>query len=184
MRRRLTGALTAVLLAGCTSGLFQPDPYPLPAMPPTTAQSQPVAIGRTVDAGLLYLTARPADRIELVAAEALGTLGDVPVYLLLSRVIRQNDGDWFLGDPETLEPLAGAVFVGIDLPAGETFSAQSTVLIVGRMTPDRAGRFEVTSIRLRYRANDGPERVGEAISTPWAVCTADPAPQDCAVPSE
>ena len=37
----------------------------------------------------------------------------------------------------------------------------------------------IENVRLRYRLNGGPERVGEGIDVVWTVCADDPAPADC-----
>ena len=49
------------------------------------------------------------------------------------------------------------------------------------LVADRPGRYELTNVRLRYRVNGGPERVGDGIDVVWTVCADDPKPavDDC-----
>lgn len=176
-------AIAALLVAGCGNGLLGGgDPYPMPAGRPHTAQGNRVVPGQIADGHLLWVTARPGDRIELLGAETIGAEPLGPMELLLSRVIAQDDGSWLWGDPDHLEPLAGAVLEGMPAPSGEVDAPESTVLIVGRVIPDRAGRMEVTDVRSRYRINGSDAREGTGISTVWAVCADDPAPVDCEAP--
>ena len=56
---------------------------------------------------------------------------------------------------------------------------ENTVGIVAELTADRPGSYTLTSIRLRYRLNGGPEQVREGIDVVWTVCADEPAPASC-----
>ena len=91
--------------------------------------------------------------------------------LFLSRAVIDAAGDRVIG--EAREPLEGAV---IEAPAGAAPGPDHTVGIVAEMTPEQAGTYQLTGIRLRFRTNGGVEQVREGISTLWTVCAADPSP--------
>ncbi len=149
------------------------DPYPLPADPPHAGQTSPTAVGDPVHAVVLYLTAHPTDRIELLGAEAIGSLDGASVTFRLSRPVLEANGDYVIG--AQLEDLEGAVFTG----GAETSGPGDTVGIVAELTAGRPGRFELSDVRLRYRIDDGSERTGEGIDVVWTVCADDPAPTAC-----
>jgi hypothetical protein len=172
--RRVLGALAiVVLLSGCSR-----DPYPLPVGPPHAGQSQPARVGQPVTAVLIYLAAHPGDRIELLGAEPIGSIDGAKVRFLSSRAVVHASGEMSIG--EVFDPLEGAVAA---TPAGSPGHDPylDTVGIVGELTAQRPGRYEVTSVRLHYRVNGGGERVGEGIDVVWTVCAGDPAPPDCDV---
>ncbi len=180
MRRALPAmALTlALLLAACTGDAYPlpsdpPDAYPLPSDPPNAAQLNPAAVGETTNAVLIYLEVRPGDRIELVDAEAVGSLDGATVRFLLSRPVIEPGGVSVIG--KEFEDLDGAVVTAATASPGP----DNTVGIAAELTPGRPGRFEITSVRLRYRLNGGNERVGEGIDVVWTVCADDPRPADC-----
>lgn len=153
------------------------DPYPLQTNT-GTAQWNPVPLGAPTQAVVLYLQPRPGDRIELLGAETIGLPPAVRHRLFLSRAVIDADGDRVIG--EAREPLEGAV---IGAPAGTAPGAEHTVGIVAEMTPEQAGTYELTGIRLRFRTNGGFEQIREGISTVWTVCAADPVPS-CEPPGE
>jgi hypothetical protein len=163
-------ALAMVLVAGCAS-----EPYPRLG-PPGASQSNPARVGQPVPAVLIAMAIRPGDRIELLGAEAIGSFEGASVRLLMSRAVLDASGDRVIG--EEVEELVGAEFTAA--PASSEFDAyMNTIGIVGELTAQRPGRFEVTSVRLRYRLNGGEERVGEGIDVVWTVCADEPAPADC-----
>jgi hypothetical protein len=166
MRRALAAIAIGLLVVGCGS-----DPYPLPSAPGGGGTS-PVAVGDTVHTVVIFLEVRPGDRIELLGAEPVGTVGDATVGFSLSRPIIEADGTHLIGS--SFEALECAIVTGSTDPA-----ADNTVGIVATLTAHRPGRYEITNVRLRYRLNGGAEQVGEGISVVWAVCAADPAPTSC-----
>jgi hypothetical protein len=176
--RRALGALTVVvlLLSGCSS-----DPYPLPAGPPHAGQRGPARVGQPVTAVLIYLEVRPGDRIELLGAKPVGSIDGATVRFLLSRPVVHANGDKVIG--EVFEPFEGGVATAAAASPGAASPGSdrylNTVGIVAELTAQRAGRFEVTSVRLGYRLNGGSERVGEGIDVVWTVCADDPAPSAC-----
>ena len=121
----------------------------------------------------MYLNVHSGDRIDLVGADAVGTLDGAAVRFLLSRPVIEANGDHVIG--EDLEDLSGAVITAVTASPGP----DNTVGIAAEFTAQRPGRFEVTNVRLRYRLNGGSEQVGEGIDTVWTVCADDPAPTDC-----
>jgi hypothetical protein len=145
----------------------------MPANPPHTRQLNPTSIGTTIPAVVLYLEPLPGDEIELLRAETIGITEGATVRLFLSRAVIQADGSRLIG--EALEELIGARIAAVSASAGP----ENAVGIVAQLTPLQAGRFEITSIRLRYRLNGGGDRVGDGIDTRLTVCAADPAPSDC-----
>jgi hypothetical protein len=62
---------------------------------------------------------------------------------------------------------------------GASADPSYAVGIVARLTPSRAGRFVLTSVRLRYRLNGGNARSGDGIDVVLTVCAANPKPADC-----
>jgi hypothetical protein len=170
MRRALGVMALALLLWACTS-----DPYPLPSGP-GGSQMNPARVGEPTKAVLVFLQIRPNDHLELIGAEPVGSLDGATVRFLLSRPIHEANGDTLIG--EAVEPLEGAqTIAGGPSPSFDQYD--NTVGIVGELTAHRPGRFEVTSVRLRYRLNGGDERVGQGIDVVWTVCADDPAPSDC-----
>ena len=176
MRRGLVAIAVALLLAACARDadpLPSGDAYPLPSGPPNAGQLNPAAVGQPTHAVLIYLSVRPGDRIELVGADAVGTLDGATVKFLLSRPVIEANGDSVIG--KDFEDLNGAVVTA----ATASPEADNTVGIAAELTAQRAGRFEITNVRLRYRLNGGGEQVGEGIDVVWTVCADDPAPADC-----
>ena len=171
VRRALCATAATILIAACVSD--PGEPYPLPAGPPGARQLNPATVGAPMNAVVMYIQVRPGDRIELVGAEAVGTLDGAAVTLLLSRPVNKADGTRLIG--EAMEPLEGAILT----PASTTPGPENDVGIVARMTPAQPGRYQVTGVRLRYRLNGGPEQVGEGIDTIWTVCADTPKPADC-----
>jgi hypothetical protein len=147
--------------------------YPMPAGPPHTGQLNPASIGRTIPAVVLYLQPMPGDEIEILGADAIGMTEGATVRLFLSRAVIQADGSRLIG--EALEDLVGARVAAVSASDGP----ENAVGIVAQLTPERAGRFEITSIRLRYRLNGGGAQVRDGIDTVLTVCAADPAPTEC-----
>jgi hypothetical protein len=168
VRRTLAAMTLALLLAACAR-----DAYPLPSDPPTAALLRPAAVGETTSAVLIYLEVRPGDRIELIGAEPVGSLDGATVRFLLSRPVIEPGGVRVIG--KELEDLAGAVVTAASASPGP----DNTVGIAAELTAGRPGRFEITNVRLRYRLNEGSERVGEGIDVVWTVCADDPRPADC-----
>jgi hypothetical protein len=158
----------ALIVMACSA-----DPYPLPSGPPHAGQRNPASVGQPTDAVLIYLNVRPGDRIELVGAEAVGTLDGATVRFLLSRPVIGANGDHVIG--KDFEDLSGAIVTAVTASPGP----DNTVGIAAELTAQRPGRFEVTNVRLRYRLNGGSEQVGEGIDVVWTVCADDPAPTVC-----
>ena len=130
-----------------------------------------MAIGAPTRAVVLILEPRPGDRIELLGAETIGLPPAVRPTLYLSRPVIEADGTRLIW--EALEPLAGAV---IEPPAGASPGPDHNVAIVAEMTPEHAGTYLLTAIRLRFRTNGGFEQVREGISVVWTICADDPIP--------
>jgi hypothetical protein len=166
MRRGLVSLGMALIVLACSS-----ERYPLPSGPPNAAQLNPASVGQPTHAVLIFLNLRPGDRIELVGADAVGTLDGATIRFLLTRAAIEANGDSVLGTE--LEDLAGATVTAA------TGSPGPDVGIAAELTAQRPGRFEVTNVRLRYRLNGGDEQVGEGIDVVWTVCADDPAPSDC-----
>jgi hypothetical protein len=72
----------------------------------------------------------------------------------------------------------------IETPAGASPAPQYGVGIVAEMTPTKAGAYELTGVRLRFRINGGGEQVREGTSVIWTVCADDPAPTNCEPPPD
>ena len=174
MLARLRGpwALTSVLLISCTAS----HAYPMPTQQPNTAATYPASIGEEVQFVVLFIEPRPGDRIELLGAEPMGELDGARVEFFLSRPVDKPDGTHVIG--EQLEPLAGSV---VATDAGVLEGPDNAVGVVAAITAERMGQFDLTLLRLRFRLNDGPEQVGEGISTIVRICAADPKPatDDC-----
>jgi hypothetical protein len=171
MRRALASIGVLLLVAGCTA-----DPYALPTGTDHNDQRNPVSVGHPSEAVVIYLQVRPGDRLELLSAEPASSIDGATVTFFLSRPVHHDTGENVIG--EKLEELRGAVVTAVAPSA----SPENTVGIVAQMTPSRAGRYELDSVRLRYRVNGGSERVTEGIDVAWTVCADDPAPTDCPEP--
>ena len=177
MRPRPVWVLVGIVAAAVITVLFAGpgDPYPMPAGH-GARQSSPIAVGTTVRAVIVDLQVRPGDRVELLGAEPVGLIAGARSALYLSRAVIGADGSRTMRIDEGLEPIAGAV---IEVAPGDTGGPDSWVGIIGELTPDQPGTFELTAVRLRFRINGGGEQVREGISTLWTVCADDPAPTDC-----
>lgn len=167
MNRSLLGLAMALLLCACSAA----DTYPLPSAPGGYGSS-PLAVGEPRDVVLLYLDVRPGDQIEMLGAEAVGSLDGATVTWPISRPVIKANGDHVIG--ETFEDLAGAVVTG-----STTSGADNTVGVAANLTAQRPGRYEITNVRLRYRLNGGREQTGEGISVTWTWCADSPAPSTC-----
>jgi hypothetical protein len=170
MRRALGVMAVALLLCACTS-----DPYPMPSAA-GASQRNPARIGEPTKALLVFLQIRPNDHLELIGAEPIGLADGATMRFFLSRPIHETNGDTLIG--EGVEPLEGSQTTAAG-PSPSFVQYDNTVGIVGELTAHRPGRFDVTSVRLRYRLNGGDERVGQGIDVVWTVCADDPAPSDC-----
>lgn len=179
MRQRVVWVLVGIAAAALVTALVSRpgDSYPMPDGP-GASMANPVAVGQPVQGVVVFMEIRSGDRVELIGAEPVGLLAGATTTLHLSRPDVAGDGTETIGD--ALEPLAGAV---IDVPR-DVGSDSSTVGIVGELTADRPGIYELTAVRLTFRLNGGPEQVREGISVYWTVCADDPAPTDCAPPSQ
>jgi hypothetical protein len=156
------------ILAGCTA-----DSYPL-LTPAGGSEWSPAAVGSPARSVVLYLEPRAGDRIDLISAEALGNLASADVHLYFSPPIPMSGGGTLIGS--RLEPLAGASFA-VDPTASA--GPANDVGIVAEITAKSAGTYSVTSVRLHFRINGGPEQVKEGISGYFTVCAAVPAPSKC-----
>lgn len=177
--RPLVGLVLAAVVAGCSaSSSASPTvvPYPLPSGPPHTWQTVPIALGTRAPAVVLYLTPRPGDRIELLAAEGIGVAAGADVQFFFSRPILEPNGDHMIG--ERLEDLAGATFSNTTATQGP----DSTIGIVAGITAREPGRYQLTGVRLRFRVNGGAEQIADGIDVVFTVCAADPAPASCEDP--
>ena len=178
MRRALAAMAVALVVTTCSG-----DPYPLPSGAPTTLVRSSVAIGQPRSQVLVYLNVRPGDRIDLLGADAVAftvltdgqevRLDGATVRFLLSRPVIEANGDHVIG--KNFEDLAGAIVTAASASPGP----DNTVGIAAELTPERAGRFKITNVRLRYRLNGGGEQIGEGIDVIWIVCADDPVPADC-----
>jgi len=122
---------------------------------------------------VLTLTIRPGDRIELLSAEPVGVGDAATVSFLLSRPVFHPNGDSVIG--EEVETVNGAQLASVSASPGPA----NEVGIVAEATAVRPGRYELTSVRLRYRLNGGAEQVGDGIDVTWTICVDDPAPTTC-----
>lgn len=136
-----------------------------------TNQANPVALGATIPAVVLYIEVPAGRSLELLGAELLGDTGDTFVDVTLSRPVLQGDGSTLLG--EAREPLIGA-----EVTVPEDGSEAATVGILADVTPAGPGRYIMTGLRLQYRLDGGPSRslVGDLT---WIICADDPAPATC-----
>lgn len=169
---RLVVGLILVAAAASCSGAPS-DPYPLPSGTPSFWENNPAEVGTGIQSVVLYLTPRPGDRIELLGAEPVGETNGAEVRFFVSRPVLKPDGTSLIG--EQLEPLAGAVVSNESTTAGP----ENTVGIVAEIDAGEPGRYQLTSVRLRYRLNGGAEQVGEGIDVIFTVCAAIPAPAKC-----
>lgn len=179
LRPRLVWVVVGIAVAAVlTIVVSRPlDPYPMPEGP-GASMSNPTAVGKAVQGVVVFMEIRPGDRIELIGAEPVGLLAGAQITLYLSRPVVAADGTRNVG--VDLEPLAGAV---IEVPAEASPGPDNTVGIVGELTPDRPGIYEMTAVRLRFRINGGAEQVREGMSVIWTVCADDPAPTTCEPPT-
>ena len=168
----VAGAVGMLLAVACSS-----DPYPLPVPPPHAGQNNPAAVGEAIPGVVLFIQPRPGDSIEFISAEPMGSLDGAGVEFFFSPPIILPDGSRSVGDK--LLQLAGAVASAPATSPGASADPVYTVGIVARLTPSRAGRFELTNVRLRYRLNGGGEQTGVGIDVLLTVCAADPKPADC-----
>lgn len=169
MRQRLVPVLFSTLIASCSS-----DPWPFPAQP-CCAQFNPAGVGETILAVVIFIPARPDQRLEFLGAEPIGDLEGATVELFVSPPVPQPDGTTLIGD--RLDPLAGAV---LETPhVVESGAEPYTIGIVTELTPTEPGRFVLSAVRLRYRINGGAEQVHEGIGTVVTVCADDPKPETC-----
>jgi hypothetical protein len=171
MRRTIVAMAVALGVVACSG-----DRYPLPSGPPNAGQRNAAMVGEATDAVLMYVDVRPGDRIELLGADAVGTLEGASVEFFLSRPVIEADGDHVIG--ANREDLAGAVVTGATAAQGSE-TPDNNIGIMATLTARRPGRFEITNVRIRYRLNGGGEQVGEGIDVVWTVCADDPAPADC-----
>lgn len=172
--RALCGLVAiGTLVAGCAA----PTAYPLDSGPGATL-AIPAWVGTPLTTAVASIFVHPGDHVRLIGADPIGSLHGATVALFLSRPERREDCTWVTGD--LLEPLAGADVTSASEPPGAIDLAGA---IVARITPLRAGRFELTDLRIRYRLNDGPERQRDTIGTRWYVCAATPAPDTCPPPT-
>ena len=171
MRRARVALVVTAVLAGC--GIQ--DSYPLPAEPPGAATFYPVAVGEAVTEAVLFIEARPRTNVDIVSAEAIGTLDGATVVLSASTISENEEGDVIIGD-ERVE-LAG-LRIG-DLVDARADPPANTVAIVAEVTPSEPGRYVLSEIRLNYSINGAPERDGEGIDVVVTVCADDPAPSEC-----
>jgi hypothetical protein len=161
--------VAAFVAAGCTT-----DPYPLHAGPPHAGQLNPAQVGSPTQAVVLFIEIRPGDRLEFMRAEPIGVGDGASVTFHFSPPILQSNGDRLTGS--SLEPLEGTIADA----ATSSVGPDNTVGIVAELTADRPGRYTLTSVRLHYRLNGGPEQVREGIDVVWTVCADDAAPTPCA----
>jgi len=171
MRRAPTVLVMAVLLAGC--GLQ--DPYPLPAEPPGDATFHSIAVGETVTEAVLFIEARTGTRVEILSAEAIGTLEGATVEFSASTLTEDDQGEVVVGDEHA--DLAGLTIDDLADPRAEP--PENTVAIVAEITPSEPGRYVLSTVQLTYRINGAPERHGEGMDVVVTVCADNPAPSDC-----
>jgi hypothetical protein len=172
-RRLAVIAVTAItVLTAC--GIDQ-DPYPLPAPPPGNAVFHAVGLDETVTEPVVFIEARAAQRVEIVAAEPIGQFTGATVELFASPLVAGPDGAAVVSD-ERIELegmfIGDVVDPGADPPANE-------LAIVAEVTPSEPGRYVLSGVRLSYRINGAPERDGEGIDVVMTVCADDPAPSVC-----
>ena len=171
MRRAAAPLAVAAVLAGC--GLQ--DPYPLPAEPPGDATFHAVAVGEPVTEAVLFIEARTGTRLEIVAAEAIGTLGGATVEFSASTLTEDDQGEVVIGDDQA--DVAGLRIDELVDPRADP--PANTVAIVAEITPSEPGRYVLSTVQLTYRINGAPERHGEGMDVVVTVCADDPAPSEC-----
>ena len=171
MRQAAAALAVAAVLAGC--GLQ--DPYPLPAEPPGDATFHAVAVGETVMEAVLFIEARTGTRLEIVAAEAIGTLGGATVEFSASTLTEDDQGEVVIGDDHA--DVAGLRIDELVDPRADP--PANTVAIVAEITPSEPGRYVLSMVQLTYRINGAPERHGEGMDVVVTVCADDPAPSEC-----
>lgn len=178
MRPRLVWVAVGIAAAAIlTIVLSRPgDSYPMPEGP-GARMSTPAAVGVPIQGVVVFMEIRPGDRIELIGAEPVGLLAGAEVTLYLSRPVMADDGTRNIG--VDLEPLAGAV---VEVPGEASPGPDNSVGIVGELTADRPGIYEMTGVRLRFRINGGAEQVRVGMSVVWTVCADDRAPTSCEPP--
>ena len=168
MRSAVTAvAAIALLLAACSG-----DPYPIPTGQ-ATAAFHPAGVGEPVQAVVMYIEARPGERVVLLSAEAIGQLDGAAVDFYSSPAIVDDEGDLVIG--EQLDELDGTT---IQAAPGGSADPANTVGIVAEVTASEPGRFVITGVRLTYRYG-GTERQGEGVDVVMTVCADDPEPIDC-----
>jgi hypothetical protein len=171
MRRALLVIGALAILVGC--GVQ--DPYPLPAGPPGAATFHPVAVGETVTEAVLFIEARQGTSVEIVSAEAVGSLEGADVAFFASTLSEDDEGEVVIGDER--EELAGTRVEDHVDPAAEP--PADTVAVVAEITPSDPGRYVLSGVRLTYRINGAPERDGEGIDVVVTVCADETAPTEC-----
>jgi len=171
MRPAPAALAVAAFLAGC--GLQ--DPYPLPAEPPGDATFDAVAVGETVTEAVLFIEARTGTRLEIVSAEAIGTLGGATVEFSASTLTEDDQGEVVIGDEHA--DVAGLRIDELVDPRADP--PANTVAIVAEITPSEPGRYVLSTVQLTYRINGAPERHGEGMDVVVTVCADDPAPSHC-----
>ena len=169
--RPAVAIMLVAAMAACS--VVATDPYPLPSGPPPAAANVPATVGAETPTVVLFITPRPGDQIELLSAEPIGVAAGADVRFFFSPPVLKLNGDRVVG--EDLQELAGATFSN----PTTTDSPDSVVGMVAEITAREPGRFTLTAVRLRYRLNGGPERVGEGIDVVFTVCADDPAPKSC-----
>jgi hypothetical protein len=170
VRLAILTAVAAFAIGACSG-----ESYPLPSEPPTATQRNPATVGQPTDAVLIYLEVQPGDQVELIGAEAIGSVDGASVRFLVSYPEIEPDGSYLFG--ASFQPLEGAVAAAT---AAER-DPRNTVAVGAELTPRKPGRYVIENVRLRYRLNGGREQVGEGIDVVWTVCADDPAPADCPV---
>jgi hypothetical protein len=167
MRRAARLIVALAMLAGCAA-----DTYPIHAGA-GASQSSIATVGTPVQAVVLFVQLRPGDRIEFVSAEAVGVADGANTKLFVSPAVLQESGDWLTGS--VLEELAGAEFTA----KAPTANPENQVGIVAEVTASRAGRYQMTAVRLSYRLNGGHERVAEGADVIFTLCAGRPLPAGC-----
>ena len=152
MRRAPAALAVAAVLAGC--GLQ--DPYPLPKEPPGDATFQAVAVGETVTEAVLFIEARTGTRVEILSAQAIGTLAGASVEFSASTLTEDDQGEVVVGDEHA--DLAGLRIDELADPRAEPPAEH------GR-DRRRDHALRARSLRAEHRAVDVPHqwRAG----TPW-----------------
>ncbi len=162
--------VVAAAVAGCS--VLQEDPYPLHEGPSQAWVTAPAKVGEAVQNTVVFMDARPGDSIELLSIEPIGLADGATVKFYFSPPIQQGE-DTVVG--EKLEPLAHAVFSN----DGTSIDPKHNVGIVAEITADKAGRYQLTKVRLRFRLNGGEEQIREGIDAVFIVCADDPKPTEC-----